>query len=744
MFAANFEMKRPVLFIDEFEKTSSIYFLRTLAKSTKIPCILSSTNAKISNMIIFTSTSSGATRKPWCKVITRLPPCSFNGVIAALSITIADSISDTNDAVSQTTDAISDTTDAVSDTNVDSIAIADAMADITDAVSNTDTDTDTNTNTIAASDIVVDSNTNVGINSESTVAVTEATDINTVSGSVDNSSNPSITLSDCFIENRLNIEHLFSYLKIKDGSMEKKQHVSFIFDLIRRKSSTCLQGTAFFVIEILIQVLKSNTKVSDICRELLNLVTSALSHRKPALETETSLYFSISSFSLTGNVKFANDIANYDEGPASVSVNNNLYFFGKKPDPKQGYKIAITLDRIQKKIFEREVNTQFTFTSYLPNFEFDIFTHMALWNLINVVKCPALEDNNVVAIRLTLAKILKLEHEKISQPSNAEASKANHDFQEHLALLAIANASHQSFDGSIDGVSALKEFAIQVQVLSNQIAKSNITKLKDIPPVLKKFLSGIKLPYLIPQKFNEPDLENLLGNLVQTGVCKRLKDSEGIDISFEIRDRKSGYIECKNLKDNVSRSHVKKYALRAIKNKSPMTILLVNTAGSSIRSQKEFNSFSDNEKNEESAVEKKDEKETLPETEVKIDEKEVMRHGEEVDEKETVPYKEEIDETETVKKSGGNAEKVTSREPNQKKTKTESERVFYSFSDEINRARIKDHSIPKDFDLNVYTLAYKDTKATDSLDFNFVTLHEVEGKEPDGVFIIIESNAKFN
>ena len=438
-----------------------------------------------------------------------------------------------------------------------------------------------------------------------------------------------------------------------------------------------------------------------------------------------------------------NEIGEYKEGPASVSVNENLYFFGEIPESHQ-YDNIITLVKSTEEIHLSSETEAYTFKSYISNFSSDVLTHMILWNLLYI---PS--SSNILNAKFrTIADVILSYYNapKSHNPENSLALKANHDFQEHLALLAIANASHLSFDGSVDGVSALKEFAIQVQVLSDQLSRYEISKLRDfisdIPPALEIFLSNIKLPYLIPQKFDE----SYLKNLVQTGVCERLEDSEGIDISFTIRDRKSGYIECKNLKDNVSRSHVKKYALRAIKNKSPMTILLVNTAGSSIRSQKEFNLFSDsdNEKNEESAVEKKDEKETLPETEVKIDEKEVMRHGEDVDEKETVPYKEEIDETETVKKNAENAEKVTSREPNQKKTKTESERVIYSFSDEINRARIKDPSIPKDFDLNVYTLAYKDPKATDSLDLNFITLHEVEGKEPDGVFIVIESNAKFN
>jgi hypothetical protein len=624
-------MKRLILFIDEFEKQETIIFLRSLAQAARIPCILASTNASISNMLVVCNYTSRVERSPWCNVVSILPPCSLNGILKAI---------------------------------------------IT-------------------------------------------------------SDGPTVTLSSYYSRGQFSVVRLLKDLKVKANN----QQVKHILNLIKRQSKTCLQGMAFIVLAALIDILKNNTEIEDVWSKLIYTVSKLLVQRKKPLKKSESLYFSLSSFSLEPRIVLRNGIGEYKEGPASVSVNENLYFFGEIPESHQ-YDNIITLEKSTKEIHLSRETDAYTFKSYISNFSSDVLTHMILWNLLY-----APSSSNILNAKFrTIADVILSYYNapKSHNPENSLALKANHDFQEHLALLAIANASHLSFNGSIDGVSALKEFAIQVQVLSDQLSRYEISKLRDfisaIPPALEIFLSKIKLPYLIPQKFEE----SYLGNLVQTGVCKRLKDSEGIDISFEIRDRNSGYIECKNLKDNVSRSHVKKYALRAIKNKSPMTILLVNTAGSSIRSQKEFNSFSDNEKEEESAVEKKDEK-----AEVKIDEKEVMRHDEDVDEKETVPYKEETVK-ETAKKTVKKVKKVASREPNQKKTKTESERVIYSFSDEINRARIKDPSIPKNFDLNVYTLAYKDPKATDSLDLNFITLHEVEGKEPDGVFIIIESNAKFN
>ena len=79
-------MKRLILFIDEFEKQEIIIFLRSLAQAARIPCILASTNASISNMIVVCDYTSRVERSPWCNVVPILPPCSLDGIFKALSI----------------------------------------------------------------------------------------------------------------------------------------------------------------------------------------------------------------------------------------------------------------------------------------------------------------------------------------------------------------------------------------------------------------------------------------------------------------------------------------------------------------------------------------------------------------------------------------------------------------------------------------------------------------------------------
>jgi hypothetical protein len=479
------------------------------------------------------------------------------------------------------------------------------------------------------------------------------------------SHNPTITLASCYRQGELCEDLLFKNLQVKYVSEAKKQQVKLIFDLIKQQSKTCLQGMSLIVLKELFAILKTNPEVEDIWSELIDRISALLIQRKESLTKSKSLYFSFCSFSLEPRSTFCTDI--------EATINENLYFFGEVPlSSSHRYESLIPL--------ERNYISPYTFKSYFPKFSDDVLTHFSLWHLAQR-QLGTEKITTIANIIINYYNELKL-----------ESYSPQGNFGEQLALFSLVNASRQSFTHFVDGITLLKEFSIQVQ----NIPQGSETKLKDLitgtpPPILAQFLASVQVPYLVPSR------SDLLCGLVRTGICEQLEASDGGGISFEICGRESGLIVCEMEKSStkVNREGVKDYALRAIKRKSPITILLVNV---------------------------------LPDLSLKP--------NEDFDEKETVK--------ETAKKNVKNVEKVASREPNQKKTKTESEKVIYSYSDEINRARIKDPSIPKDFDLNVYTLAYKDPKATDSLDLNFITLNEVEGKEPDGVFIIIESNAKFN
>jgi len=585
-------MKRPVIFIDEFVKSADHLFLRSLAKTARIPCIIASTNTGVIKMIIYTHTNSRADINPWCKVIPRLPPCVFDGIVSVLKVS-------------------------------------------------------------------------------------------------DN-----VPLSACFDDQLLNGDRLFTHLNV-EASESMKRQVGHIFNLIRAQSSTCLQGIAFNAIERLLEILKSYQGEIDVWSRLVSELSRDLAVRKPNLLRLASLHFSLSSFSLSLPITYSNEPGQYDEGPVNVSVNDNLYYFGRKPqNVEQLYNSIISLEKVEKLIYGTSENEEFQFKSYLLNFEDDVLTHTVLWNLIRV-GALRLHKN------ITVAKVIELEYNGKNHHINVRSISRNHNYQEDLALLAAANASQQNFNGGIDGVSFFKEFSIECQIVPTTMEIPSGSLLRDsiittVPQSLQDFLQDIKIPYFVPQAYTIPYIRPL----VHTGICQRNEDRDGVDLSFEIIDRESGHIECKNLNASVSRGLAVEYIVKAMKKESPITILLANIAGPSLRSREDFNVFFEP---------------SVPGTsEPGID---------------------------SAASNLANLSISQSKKKKNKKSKVESKpkRIPHSFAQEIDKQRLSDATIPIDFDLNIYSLVQKYSSGALRLEFN--VLHEVPS--PRGVFIVLESNSNF-
>lgn len=609
-------MKKPVLFIDEFAKVEQILFLRSLAYCAQIPCILASTNAKISNMISFSNPTSSAERTPWCNVITCLPPCVFEGIISILK---------------------------VGDNNVPLVSCFDLQA---------------------------------------------------LSGERSESNSGNLVL---------NVDRLLLNCNIPHSSEGFKNQIRYIFKFIREQSKSCLQGIAYIAVEKLLDVLKTYREGMDVWAELIKLISKRIQERKVNLKSRVSLFFSLCSFSLSLPVTFVDSNKRYSEGLASYSVNENLYYFGERPDGQAAdqYNPITPLNRIGRKLKYVFADRDYEFKSYLPNFDVDILTHMALWNLIRLVG----PEKNI-----TVAKVIQQDYQRKHYPFNVRSISRDHNYQEQLALFAAANASQQSFNGSVNGVLFLKEFAIQCQIISKKTIISSGSLLQDlitdIPESLQSFLASISLPYYVPQTYSIPYLDPL----VRIGICQRNENSDGVDLTFQINDRESGYIECKNLNAKVTRSLAMKYIIRAMKKRSPITILLVNKASRSLRSQVKFNEFF------EPSV-------SLETTSSIIQPK----------------FENEVFSLETSH-ADTQASKSKKRAP--KKSKLEkSKRVTYSFSEEISKKRILDSSIPLDFGVNIYALVHIPT-SSGTLRLDFITLHEAV--DPNGVFIVLESNTNFS
>lgn len=360
-----------------------------------------------------------------------------------------------------------------------------------------------------------------------------------------------------------------------------------------------------------------------------------------------------------------------DEGPASISINENFYYCSRKKnqtfDPME-------ITRNGKRIFEEKSNFAFEANSHFSQFHENCLLHMSMWNSYNIVTS---------GFKGTVASLLSKFYGKQFESFNPQLISYSSSPPEHMVILSLATASHQNLRGRTDGLTFVKEFAIQTQIIDDYGAiNDNNLPLRNlitdnVPLILKTFLENFEIPYFVPQITNS-GLDKNLKNLVNIGVCKRLADKEGFDLIFDITGtEKKGLVECKNLTANVDREDILNFIYQSFLRESPITIILIRSAGESLRSSKSFNAS-----------------------------------------------KAEITLTENL---------PIIKESPEKRVKTqESEKVKVNIFEEMSKNK---------FNINVYSLLYnKDSNKKNPEEMSFNTLKEVEN--PQGVFLIIESNAE--
>ena len=86
------KIKIPIVFSDEFskDKEKELAFLRSIVRSIFLPCILASTNAKISNMIspFEGNNSLRENRSVSCYLISLLPVTNICGLMKSITVEI--------------------------------------------------------------------------------------------------------------------------------------------------------------------------------------------------------------------------------------------------------------------------------------------------------------------------------------------------------------------------------------------------------------------------------------------------------------------------------------------------------------------------------------------------------------------------------------------------------------------------------------------------------------------------------
>ena len=82
----NQNMKEPIAFLDEFSKVNEMIFLRNLFRAIYFPCVMASTNAKVSNMLTVNRSRSRGYMRDWCNIVTRLPSSQTSVILEILQV----------------------------------------------------------------------------------------------------------------------------------------------------------------------------------------------------------------------------------------------------------------------------------------------------------------------------------------------------------------------------------------------------------------------------------------------------------------------------------------------------------------------------------------------------------------------------------------------------------------------------------------------------------------------------------
>ena len=480
------------------------------------------------------------------------------------------------------------------------------------------------------------------------------------------------------------INSLLRYMNVDWFTNDMKKDLANIIELIKSQSFTCLQGIPRLALEILLDLIieSRNQDNFDLFGNLISSISKLLLKRKENLSAERGQYLSLDSFSLFPT--YSDD--EFDEGPASISIDENFYYCGESTSESFN---PIKLNRIGNDICKRGSNSSFFIKSHFSKFHENCLVHMSMWHFINFVTFKNVK-NTVASL---VSKFYDSQYEFVNPRQVSYSSPP----QEHMTCLALATASHQDLRGRTDGLTFVKEFAVQSQIIEDlSLFESsidiNLRNLisNNVPSILENYLKSLEIPYFIPQITSAGLCENLT-NLVNIGVCKRLAKNEGFDLQFDITGtEEKGFVECKNLKNSVPRGKALEYIYRSLLRKSPLTLMLIREAGQSLRNATIFHDS----KGEITFIKES----PIIKAQKPESQRNVMRNRSE----------------NPVKKP---------RKAIKTKQKTQ-EKV-------IVKVKIFEEMRAKNFNINVYTLCYaedSDRKSPKSMFFN--TLHEV--KNPQG------------
>ena len=499
------------------------------------------------------------------------------------------------------------------------------------------------------------------------------------------------TLLSQFIDedNELKTDSLLKFIGIFDTiSDAKKDELENIFDLIVDQSKTCLQGIVILAFEVLLRILNEiNEHTStSLFESFIEAIKLRILADNPELKDFDSVFLAITTMSLS-HPKYED--GTFDEGFMRKWDENGMFYFGPADTKRESLYKPIKLARNCHSgiYFDNNGNSDDDPKFFAKNrkihssrFFDDIITRIVLWSLMD----STFSFHNKPERKSTIAARAPKCYASMFIDFAIEMDNT----MSFLARLCIGNASHQNLKGENSLKKVTPSVAIQLQrsgINPEYDIKQPIRSLivSEFPSNLLQFLKGITVPYLIAQ-IPKTGLPEYLKKLMNVGICESLPGLD-FNISFPVNNHQKGYVACKfsATERGIDRMCASLYILKAIEKKSPITFLFSQFVSPSVCKSEEFNKF------------RLDDGMPEPELECEI-----------------------LD----------------------KKAKLELDREHFgyvSFKQYLDRKN-------QEFDVNVYSLTYpvdiSEFKSPKLLSFE--TLYEVQGKSPDGVFIILEINTE--
>ena len=359
-----------------------------------------------------------------------------------------------------------------------------------------------------------------------------------------------------------------------------------LISFMKEQSKTCLQGVPIIAYralkEKLIEQERKNLNVKEIWEYILTSVRAILLSYKLGVFSNHGPYHSLAMMSNHQELT-ENEVDQLDVAPNAdivhQTINNHFYFFGKSSDPDIiPFEYEEEPNNVRKTRNLKLNGHDYLMCSHFKLFRENTLFFMSLWKDIN-------NANNNRQLYRSVASIVSCYIFKNS-PNAMNA-------QECVVHWALYYSSMTNISELNHGAQFIERFInhIQIDKFTVNFAKENDIQFDEgmkelsVPftfgrscPKLLKFLSNIKIPYLVPS--NTDDLKEKLRGLCEFGTCSRLDKIE-FDLLFK-GSLKKGYVECKHIAKDLSKADVLECMVRS--KDSPLSMLVTFSMDESLKS----------------------------------------------------------------------------------------------------------------------------------------------------------------